>query len=431
MGKISSNHLKHSGDLLNRIRDINFRNKKLASLDIKSLFTNIPVEKAITLLDNKLSELNINFSIPKSNIIELIRLCTQQNFFSFNNKYYKQKFGLPMGSPLSGVIACLFLEFLEAGPFKNILPKNSTFLRYIDDTILICNNRENLISLVERLNEVEPSIEFTLEEEENGKLPFLDVLIIKNNNKLSFKVYRKPTNKNDMIHFYSHHNTKVKRGVLIGFYLRANRICSPEFLADEYNYIDTIFKQLKYPNFLLNQAKTRTKNILSRNETPDKNNTNRKIILPSSSAAINAINVFRESSADIVISTTQTIKQLLHKRTDERSDTAGIYKIPCNNCEKVYIGETSRKVDDRIKEHKYAMRTNNTNNACVQHRNDRGHFMGWDDAFIIIKEPDLFRRRTIEAACISQFNTIEQRPGFVNLAPQLARKILKSVKVHP
>ena len=34
-------------------------------------------------------------------------------YFKFNNKFYKQKSGLPMGSPLGVVLACLFLEFLN------------------------------------------------------------------------------------------------------------------------------------------------------------------------------------------------------------------------------------------------------------------------------------------------------------------------------
>ena len=36
-------------------------------------------------------------------------------------------------------------------------------------------------------------------------------------NKQEFKVYHKPTCKNDHIHFYSHHNNNTKRGIIIGF----------------------------------------------------------------------------------------------------------------------------------------------------------------------------------------------------------------------
>ena len=44
-------------------------------------------------------------------LIKIIELCTKQCFFKYNNTYYQQKLGFPMGSPLSGVLACLTLNF--------------------------------------------------------------------------------------------------------------------------------------------------------------------------------------------------------------------------------------------------------------------------------------------------------------------------------
>ena len=38
--------------------------------------------------------------------------------FQYNNIFYKEKFCLPMGYLLIGVLACIYLEFLESGPFK-------------------------------------------------------------------------------------------------------------------------------------------------------------------------------------------------------------------------------------------------------------------------------------------------------------------------
>lgn len=64
-------------------------------------------------------------------------MIAKQCFFTFDNQFYKQRFGLPMGSPLSGVLACLYLEFLESDTFKNILPPDSSCFRSIDDSLLI------------------------------------------------------------------------------------------------------------------------------------------------------------------------------------------------------------------------------------------------------------------------------------------------------
>ena len=72
-------------------------------------------------------------------------------YFKFNNKFYKQKSGLPMGNPLSKVLTCLFLE---SGPIKYRLPSNTTCFRYIDNALIFLPQN---IKIEEKLNNVEPS----------------------------------------------------------------------------------------------------------------------------------------------------------------------------------------------------------------------------------------------------------------------------------
>ena len=73
-------------------------------------------------------------------------------------------------------------------------------------------------------------------------------------NTAKFSVYRKPTNKDDFIHYLSGNNDRTKLGVVIGFYLRALRVCDEEFLNDELTYVTHGF-QLSYPLGLLKKAK--------------------------------------------------------------------------------------------------------------------------------------------------------------------------------
>ena len=214
---LNNAHLKNSGSLLNKLTDIDMHNKYLASLDIKSLYTNIPVDKCIKRQYNYLQKSNTTFPLPISKLIKICTLCTSHCYFQYNT-LYKQKFGLPMGSPLSRVLACIYLEFLESGLFKHI-PNTAHYFRYIDDILLIYPQDLDL-HITDKLNNVEPSLKFIYELEYNSTLPFLDILLIRNINKLEFNVYRKPTCKNDHIHFYSHHNNNIKRGIIIGFYLK-------------------------------------------------------------------------------------------------------------------------------------------------------------------------------------------------------------------
>ena len=170
-------------------------NKYLGSLDIKSLYTNIPVDKCIERLHNYLGKSSTTFPLPISKLIKICTLCTSHCYFKHNNTFYKQKFGLPMGSPLSGVLACIYLEFLKSGPFKYIIPNTAHYFRYIDDILLIYPQDLDLHNITDKLNNAEPSLKFTYELEYNYTLPFLDILLIKNINKLEFKVYRKTTRK--------------------------------------------------------------------------------------------------------------------------------------------------------------------------------------------------------------------------------------------
>lgn len=69
------------------------------------------------------------------------------------------------------VLACYFFKFLESGPSKSILHPNYYF-RYIDDILIICPDDILLPDFVDRLNSVEPRIDFTFEI--NKTLHFLD-----------------------------------------------------------------------------------------------------------------------------------------------------------------------------------------------------------------------------------------------------------------
>ena len=76
-------------------------NLHMASLDVDSLFTNIPLEETIDIcVDNLYSDNENPPNIPKHNFRNLLNIATKETFFMFNNKYHKQVDGVAMGSPL-------------------------------------------------------------------------------------------------------------------------------------------------------------------------------------------------------------------------------------------------------------------------------------------------------------------------------------------
>lgn len=88
----------------------------MASFDIKSLFTNIPLDETIKITCDKLYDNNNNYDIPplsKNNFMKLLEFATKEILFIFNNTLYSQVDGVAMGNPLGPTLANIFLCYWE------------------------------------------------------------------------------------------------------------------------------------------------------------------------------------------------------------------------------------------------------------------------------------------------------------------------------
>lgn len=79
-------------------------NHTLIILDIKDLNINIPIEDILFITKDRLSFSNTEINIKKQSII-LLREILNQNYFQFDNQYYKPHKGIAMGSPISGLVS--------------------------------------------------------------------------------------------------------------------------------------------------------------------------------------------------------------------------------------------------------------------------------------------------------------------------------------
>ena len=108
-------------------------------------------------------------------------------YFQYNGKHYKQLHGTAMGSPVSVVVAEIVMQHVEERALATCQQTIPLWLHYIDDTFTTAH-KDEIDDFHDHLNE-----QFTKEIEENGKLPFLDCLVSRDNNELQTIVYRKPT----------------------------------------------------------------------------------------------------------------------------------------------------------------------------------------------------------------------------------------------
>ena len=161
------------------------------------------------------------------------------------------------------------------------------------------------------------------------------------------------------------------------FYLRALRICSPQYPNEEFEYIKHSLKSLKYPKIFILTVRKHALNIHSskKKKPKEKKNptipiTHRPISVPSSTHNIALFDKLIKLGTPIIQTTPQTIKNLTNitKGTNKKTTThAGIYSILCKDCNKHYIGEIQSNLEKCIYEHKRSINTNNDRNAVFSH----------------------------------------------------------------
>ena len=159
-----------------------------------------------------------------------------------------------MGSPLGPLMANAFMCKIE----KQLERENKLpifYKRFVDDTLSAMPDPEAASAFLETLNKSHPSIDFTMELEENGRLPFLGMAVIRNGGRLDTTVYRKPTDKGLLLHYHSHVDARYKRSLLNTMLNRAFQLSSTwQIFHEECERLKEIFSRLRYPDDLVQSA---------------------------------------------------------------------------------------------------------------------------------------------------------------------------------
>ena len=144
-----------------------------------------------------------------------------------------------MGSPLSPIVAKIFMEAFETLALNSYPLKLKVCRIFVHDTNAIwTHGNDELNQFIQHLNNQLDVIQFTLEMEENGSIPFLDVKITKRPDAmLSHQVYRKPTHTEQYLHVDSDHRLAQKLGVIKTLATRDLKISDKEHLDQERKHL--------------------------------------------------------------------------------------------------------------------------------------------------------------------------------------------------
>ena len=234
------------------------QNCNMVSFDVKSLFTSVPLEYTIDIIIKRIFEDHeITTIYTKSEMKKLLTLCTKNVHFSFNKEIYIQIDGVAMGSPLGPVMANIFMVELETTLVSKLEHPVQKWRRFVNNTLVYVKigSVEDVLSV---LNSFPENVKFVYEEKQNTTLPFLDVLFIRDGEKLNTTVYRKDTHNDLYLHWNSFTPVSWKRGTLKSLISRAYMVCSNKTLLEkELKHLKHVFHKINgYPWWVIDQVST-------------------------------------------------------------------------------------------------------------------------------------------------------------------------------
>ena len=112
----SRHHVNNSKQFADKLKEMKLEEGEcITSYDVTALFTSIPVPSALDIIKKKLeqdAELPNRTIMSADNILELLGFCLNNTYFVFQETYEQTK-GAAMGSPISPIIANIFMEAFE------------------------------------------------------------------------------------------------------------------------------------------------------------------------------------------------------------------------------------------------------------------------------------------------------------------------------
>ncbi|XP_045482183.1 uncharacterized protein LOC123686213 [Harmonia axyridis] len=224
----------------------------LVSLDVVSLFTNIPFELVELSVVRHWNEISRHTQMSQNDLLELVRFIFDNTYFTYQGRYYRQTLGAPMGGKLSPILAQYVLDDLLTSVLPG-LPFVMPFLKkYVDD--LICMIPEgSLATVLEHFNSYNTHLQFTAEEEVDNSIPFLDIRVIRMEEVLRTDWYNKPSSSGRYLHYRSCHPQNMKLNLVTQMKTRVLRLTHPTFHSQCIVKLKKLFVMNGYPIKLLNK----------------------------------------------------------------------------------------------------------------------------------------------------------------------------------
>ena len=299
---------------------------------------------------------------------------------------------MPAGSCLSPILCEGVLNAVDGYIMEKFEKHLKCWFRYVDDVFSAVNDLNQADNMLVELNKYHESLQFTCEFENppgegiiGPHLPFLDVLIVRLAQGCICDHFIKPTQTTRAIRYDSNHPRQVLRAAVLGEVKRSLSHCSTKKLQDnQVHRIVDKYLQNKYPLDVIMAAVKKGKSGLGKVKGPKVQEDVKWVKMPYVAGLFEECKkVLKSGSVRLAPSVTTTVGSWLvgGKREDGGGGRGAqevdcvVYCINCKHCSSIYIGQTGRKLNERLKEHERAINKGDKSNACAKHTDESKHEM--------------------------------------------------------
>ena len=261
---LTKSYVRDTPDFIKKIEQFSHNGDfYLVTMDVTSLYTNIPNHEGLVAVTQTLIRENAHFRLQNRSLITLLQHVLHMNNFQFNGENYLQIGGTAMGTRVAPSYANLFMARLEDRLLANCEYKLPLYLRYIDDIFFIFPYSEaDLHKFMHYMNNSHPTIKFT-EEHSRSEVVFLDTIVKRLDNKLYTDLYTKPTDTHSYLEYTSSHPRHITQNGPYGQFLRLRRNC---FFDNDFNrHADDMaqhYLKRGYPQDLIKQSRDKAFAVL-------------------------------------------------------------------------------------------------------------------------------------------------------------------------
>jgi hypothetical protein len=303
--------------------------------------------------------------------------------------FWQQDSGTPMGSPISSILAEIFLQNLENKWYPSMInTRHIQYIgRYVDDVLIVYDLAlATADAILHDHNDMHSNIIYKMEIEKNEHISFLDLNIHRSPYMIDLGICRNPTYTDMVIPHSSNHPDSHKSAAFHYMLDRAQRLpLNEEEKQKEMAVIKTTATNNGYAFHDITKAYKNQKGenkssmtTLSRIEQPQTTDDKTWVKFTYFDDHIRILTkIFRKSNVRVTFSVNNTVKKKCSNTLlVDKYCQSGVYSLKCLSCDQIYIDQTGRNLKTRYEEHISDIRHNKEKSKYALHMLQFSHEYG-------------------------------------------------------